>query len=273
MKTIVYTAIMGGYDYLRKQPRTGDDFKAFVDSHIKHAVKPWRIEKKDFSFATDLFTAKWYKMMPHRLFPDCDYSLWMDGNVMMRQSNTVAWLVRKYMAADADIVVFRHLMRNCIYDEASEIITRGMCAKESIYQQVSRYTQEGYPSNYGLTELPVILRRNSKKVNSFNEAWWEEICNYSKRDQISFNYIAHKTGIKINYFPGTIGNNNNFLFRKYLHKCSLQERAYYIVNKALPQIDRVLSYAPPYNKYIRKYAFHTISKIKRAYAYKSKGIH
>ena len=271
MKTIVYTAIIGGYDYLRKQPSTGDDFTAFVDSRIKRAVKPWKMINYDFLFKDFLLTAKWYKMMPHKLFPECDYSLWMDGNVMMKQPETVASLAQKYMG-DADIVVFRHNMRNCIYDEASEIITRGMCVKERIYKQVSKYTQEGYPSNYGLAELPIILRRNSGKVNAFNEAWWEEICNYSQRDQISFGYLAYKMGMKVNYFPGTIGDNNNLLFRKYFHKCSLQKRAYYLANKAIPQIDRVLSYAPPY-KYIRNHASCTFNKINRVCANNSKGIH
>ena len=215
MKTVVYTAITGRYDKLKKGPATGDEFIAFVDSGIKREVPPWKIVTCDVTFHRPVLTAKWYKMMPHKLFPDCDYSLWVDGSVEMREERTVARLVEEYMG-DGEIVLFRHNIRNCIYEEAWECIKKGLDDKSTIYRQVSKYTREGYPSNAGLAEATVLLRKHNRAVNSFNEAWWEEICNHSVRDQISFNFLSQKMGIKVNYFPGTIHGND--LFKKHRHR-------------------------------------------------------
>jgi hypothetical protein len=165
MKTIVYTAIIGGYDRLRKQPQAGDEFKAFVDWRITRAVKPWKIANHKLAFSSDILTAKWYKMMPHKLFPDCDYSLWIDGSVEIIGNHTVSQLVDKYMQ-DADMVAFKHRWRNCIYDEACECIKHRRGDKDAIYRQVNQYTQEGYPSNNGLIEAPVLLRRHNEAVKA-----------------------------------------------------------------------------------------------------------
>ena len=42
------------------------------------------------------------------------------------------------------------------------------------------------------------------------ESWWEEIKYNSKRDQLSFNYVAWKNGLKYNSIPGDIRNNSFF---------------------------------------------------------------
>ena len=46
--------------------------------------------------------------------------------------------------------------------------------------------------------------------------WWEEISSGSKRDQISFDYVARKLNIKINNFPGDI-KKENYLFTRFSH--------------------------------------------------------
>ena len=37
------------------------------------------------------------------------------------------------------------------------------------------------------------------------EKWWEEIKNFSKRDQLSLNYVIWRTGIKIKYISKQFG--------------------------------------------------------------------
>jgi hypothetical protein len=262
MKTIVYTAIIGGYDNLKIEPTTGDEFTAFVDGKIKRAVAPWKIANRDLAFASDPLTARWYKMMPHKLFPGYDYSLWIDGSIEIIGDYTVSQLVEKYMQ-DADMVVFKHRLRNCIYDEAWECIKQGRGDKNAIYRQVNKYTQEGYPSNNGLVEAGILLRRHNEAVKAFNEAWWEEVCNYSTRDQISFDYLAHKMGVKINYFPGTIAN--NILFKKHPHRPSLRKRIYHALNKMIVRIGKIVANrAPRLYKFIKKCELKILTKFKMA---------
>jgi hypothetical protein len=53
-----------------------------------------------------------------------------------------------------------------------------------------------YPKNNGLYELPCSIRKNTEIINKMNLMWWEIICRYSSRDQISLPYVLHKLNIQ-----------------------------------------------------------------------------
>ena len=46
----------------------------------------------------------------------------------------------------------------------------------------------------------MVRKHNKKDCIELMEKWWNEINNYSHRDQLSFNYIVWKLGIKIKYY-------------------------------------------------------------------------
>ena len=50
------------------------------------------------------------------------------------------------------------------------------------------------------------------------EEWWNEIKYYSKRDQLSFNYVAWNQNFNFNYIPGQTRNNTFFSYRKHDNK-------------------------------------------------------
>jgi hypothetical protein len=58
----------------------------------------------------------------------------------------------------------------------------------------------GYPKGKGLSETSAVLRKNTAKIVSFNEAWWSEISRGSRRDQLSFDFLVWKLGIKRRHF-------------------------------------------------------------------------
>ena len=62
--------------------------------------------------------------------------------------------------------------------------------------------QENFPKKYGLYELPVIIRKNTEKIKKLNLRWWEQICRFSSRDQISMPYVLWKTNVDIKILPG-----------------------------------------------------------------------
>ena len=59
-----------------------------------------------------------------------------------------------------------------------------------------------YPKNNGLYELPVRVQRNTKLTQQMGWMWWEQICMFSSRDQISFPFVCHQLGIKPTILPG-----------------------------------------------------------------------
>lgn len=209
--SVVYTAITSGYDaVMDAQYVDGNKFVSFLeDPSVKS--KTWEIKKLDRQSPDDNRCSKIYKVLPHLYFPDYEYSLWIDGNVRLLQS--VQLLIQTFLQ-DADMALFKHPERNCLYAEALTCSERNLDNPTVIARQMDQYKQEGFPSNAGLSECTILLRRHSPLMEKFNQAWWEEICKWSKRDQISFPYVAKKIGIKYNYFPGNLRLNNNFIFTK-----------------------------------------------------------
>ena len=102
---------------------------------------------------------------------------------------------------------------DCIYEEAENLlrlhsIGRHKDDPELIKKQVSGYKKEGYPKHNGLAVTQVLIRKHMEyDVIETMERWWNEIKNNSRRDQLSFNYAAWKTGLEFSYLPGDSRNN------------------------------------------------------------------
>jgi hypothetical protein len=213
---IVYTAIFGNIsDKLHSHPTQSTDvaFLSFLDEQ--------RLKKKSFLNRTKWQThearfknenlrrqARAHKILAHKLFTNCRYSLWLDGclKLVSRNVNTI---MEKHLK-NADICIFRHKKRNCLYDEVKACIQQQKDDENIMLNQVTKYLKEGYPVNNGLAETTALLRRHNKATIEFNEMWWEEIQNGSYRDQLSFNYTAWKLGIAFDYFPGLATYNPYF---------------------------------------------------------------
>lgn len=128
----------------------------------------------------------------------------MDANVSLQ---VPAQLLVDEWLQSADLAVFKHRTRICTYAEAERCMELGLDSKQLISAQMSKYRNEGLPSNIGLPETTVVARRQTARVRQFNEAWWEELDRYSVRDQLGFMYAARASGIEVNFITPT----------KYLH--------------------------------------------------------
>jgi hypothetical protein len=82
---------------------------------------------------------------------------------------------------------------------------------EIMLNQVNKYKIEGYPVHNGLAACTIILRRhNSPEIVKLGEDWWTEIKNNSKRDQLSFNYVAWKNKVSHSVIEGVLWDNTYF---------------------------------------------------------------
>jgi hypothetical protein len=200
MKKVVYSCITGGYDDVPKHKYIDRswDYILFTDNEDlikKGKVFQWVIKPLKFNKLTNVKNARWHKVNAHKLFPDYDYSLWLDACASI-QNKTVFDNIEKFIKQDALLVVPTHYERNCIYDEA-EIIKDWCIDYISIVDaEMEHLKREMYPKNYGLNDTSMLLRRHNK-MKSALDLWWKMIKNYSKRDQLSFNYAMWKNNIKI----------------------------------------------------------------------------
>jgi glycosyltransferase involved in cell wall biosynthesis len=212
----VYTSICGGYDDLKEnQYKTGKaDYIAFIDRSIISDV--WNIKKVFTQFIDPSRQAKIYKILPYLYMPDYEYSIWMDGSVILKTEP--AELIEKYLN-DNDIALFQHHKRDDIYEEyqADEGYRFGSKPYHRqnepgyLYKmQIERYKNEGFPQHSGLFECTIILRKHTEQIKRLCEMWWSEISSYTVCDQHSFIYCIKKLGIKVNTIPGNIFSGEMF---------------------------------------------------------------
>lgn len=167
-------------------------------------------------------TAKQFKILPHVYLPKIpditdkiEYSLWIDGNVRLKVPMQV--LIDKYLK-DTDIAFFKHPLRDCIYQEADTCRRLILDDVFTMELQMRDYKKEGYPEHNGLIDGSIILRRHTPQIEKLNDAWWRQIVKYSRRDQLSFNYVAWKLGIKYTIMDGFNHVYSNEYFESTSHK-------------------------------------------------------
>lgn len=193
MNVKVYTAIFGQYDRIRPY----DGGICFTDK--AQDVEGWEYRVEKYNTMNARLTARQHKCLSH-MFVDAEYTIWHDGNVRLKMKPED--IVERFLPVGYDIATFGHPNRNCIYDEAAEVLRLGYADPEKVDRQMKRYADDGYPSRFGLVETRVVVRRNVQRINQFNVLWWLELKDGACRDQLSFNYVAWKLGIAYNIIPG-----------------------------------------------------------------------
>ena len=155
--------------------------------------------------------ANMYMALSHK-YIDADISLYMAGNIILRDMNLKK--IAKDLLKNKDIAIYKHPKRNCIYKEAASISNKEDPKIMKI--QMDKYRELGYPENNGLVETGMIIRRHTPEVIAFNNAWFAELCLYSKRSQLSFNYVLSLfPDLKVNIIDGNIRKGLFFYQRKH----------------------------------------------------------
>lgn len=194
---VVYTAVSGGYDSLKRPEHLPHDcdFVCFTDDPgLRSDV--WQMRPFDVYHVDPTRMARYVKTHPHVYFPEHEHSIWIDGNLLVQGD------LRPFLDALDDehpFAAFVHPHRDCIYAEADEIVARGGLDDERIVRrQVEAARAEGHPEQHGLIETNVLVRRhNDPRVVALMNAWWKEIDNGSKRDQLSLPVVARRAGFEI----------------------------------------------------------------------------
>jgi hypothetical protein len=216
---VVFTAITGTYDSLKPVNELwarDADFVAFADA----AQGPgWSIRPINVTDPDLCRNAKIFKILSHRFFPDVKYSVWVDGSVAIKSTVPIKDFICENLT-DHDIAFFKNRRRTCVYVEAMACIKAGKDSPDVICRQMQKYWHEGYPRQNGLAECTVLIRRHSDAILQFNNRWYDEICQHSRRDQLSFNYVATKLGLNYSFLDGTILNNPHFAW--YPHMAALR---------------------------------------------------
>lgn len=219
-KVVVYSAVFGGYDSIKEPLYVNDniDYVMFTDQEIPKdsAWRKYEFTERDGElFHYDSYhKSKYVKIHPELFFPDYDYSVWLDGNILI-----VADLLPLVMriSESSFMATFNNPCHDDIYTEARFCVFHDAVSLEEISKQVNDYKHEGFPEHFGMREFSLIIRRHNEKqcIDLMNQ-WWKQLQIYTMRDQISFPFVLWKNGLTIE----TIENLGvNWRWNPRLHCC------------------------------------------------------
>ena len=176
----------------------------------------WEIRPLLFKHEDSARMARFHKTNSDLVLPDTDVTIWIDGTQRIKTDADLAALAKSVLA-NRSIATFRHPVRSCVYEELRACISYRKDLAAVMTTQVERYRKEGYPPNNGLVETACVIRKHTERVKKFNELWWHEIKNGSKRDQLSFNYAVWRLGIDYQIIPGKRTNSHFFQFMPHVN--------------------------------------------------------
>ena len=252
-RVVVYTCLFGAYESLKEPLWSGASpstrFIVFTDDPTLVSVG-WEVCVIHDRLSSSRRTSRLPKILPHLYLPDHEISIYLDASLTLKDISPST--MASECLEDADVAIYKHHKRDCVYDELAICAELGIERPELISWYDSLYSSVGLQRRSGLFENTLIVRRNKPAVNAMNEAWWR---NYKgERDQLSLMPAIAETGVQVQPIrAGRQVRNNKFVeFAKH-HRPALPVKS--------PKIFVFIAYSPPsykqdlgrtYNEYMRQ---------------------
>lgn len=238
---VVYTAVTGSYDNLSPvKKEDGIDYIAFTDQDFSGILpSPWVNIRLPPSRLNNKDLARYCKLNPQKLLPLYEKSLWIDGNIEIK--NSVEELINEVLEHDL-VASYDHWYRDKTEQEFLECALLGHDFILKLRKQYKKYVASGY-SSYNFFENNVIFRKHmNDTVIKMHQLWWQEYINGGKRDQYSFTYASYKMGIKIK----SLGLHDPRVVKKYFDYKS-HSKSKPIKEKILMRINRIILFFYPWD--------------------------
>ena len=162
-KKIIYTANFGDYDEkLRSADEYFNEKENLFDGSVEHL--------------SSRLMAKLYKVLN-----PLNYDIWIDSNLEIFDRKGFEKLF------SGDLCVFKHPFNKTVRDEVNACVGAGYINKKQIENIEKLYKSAGLNIDTTPVYACGIIYR-TKNLKEFNRMWWELICTYSYRDQLTFPY-------------------------------------------------------------------------------------
>jgi len=198
-RVVIYSAVAGNFDKLRNHQYLIDDFDyVLYTDEMVDGLYAWEIRPmKEYYHKLPVRRAKYYKMFPDKLFPEYEYSVWIDGKWEIT-GNDIETRVKQLIEMNAAIACMPHPRRNCIYKEAEICKELNLDNHPLIDRQMAFFHEQGYPEENGLYEMSIMFRKHhALEVKKLMLDWWSIVEDYSSRDQLSFSYCLWKNNFVV----------------------------------------------------------------------------
>ncbi|XP_058214153.1 probable hexosyltransferase MUCI70 [Rhododendron vialii] len=146
------------------------------------------------------------KILTHRLFPQAQYSIWIDGKMELIVDPLLI-LERYLWHGKHTFAIAQHKHHRSIYEEADANKRRKRYARPLIDLHVKIYSYEGMepwsPMKNTISDVPegaIIIREHTALNDLFSCLWFNEVNLFTPRDQLSFGYVVYRLGGVFKFF-------------------------------------------------------------------------
>jgi hypothetical protein len=198
-KYCVYTTLLGNYEKLNEQPVAKDseiDFICFTDN-ADIVSQTWKIIKITPVFPLDSSrSSRLYKIKPHLFLQDYQTSLYIDNSVILKIAPDK--IFKDLLKNEIDAIFIKHSFRETVLDEFIEVLKLNYDYPTIILEQLDNY----YRLNPDLlSQKPlwggfIIRNHNTPSCIDTMEEWLAQVFRFSRRDQLSLNYVLTHTTLK-----------------------------------------------------------------------------
>lgn len=200
-KAVIYTSLTGGYDNLPQYDILDSffDYICFTNDYPDgEKVGQWEVRSIPIEINDKTRLSRYVKLMPHKVFPDYEYSIWFDANLEITDKK-IYEIIKTHISAQKKWCGIKHPTLDCIYQDAKECLKLAKVTYREIVSQVKFLRDEKFPEHFGLFENNVIIRNhNDNSVRNIDEQWWNLYMRFSRRDQMSLFYIFWKNSFEPN---------------------------------------------------------------------------
>ncbi|NCC71252.1 DUF616 domain-containing protein [bacterium] len=202
---VIYTCVAGNYDQIINHSLVNLDYDyiCFTD-HIPENKDDyiWKFRPLQFDKLDHARNNRWHKLHPHLILPEYQESLYLDGNINIKDKAFFKQL-RYFENKNELIRINPHFDRTNIYDEFNECLQTPKDNINLISLQMKKIRESGFDGNYynhHFFENNIILRRHhSSLCKKIMADWWRWIENYSYRDQLSLTYVLWQNNFLVEY--------------------------------------------------------------------------
>lgn len=229
-RRVVYTCITNNYDEIPRHKPKGDfDFICFLDdetlirnedlikvtTEVQYRRAPKLCSPQDIN--------RFIKIRPDNVLGDYDESIYIDGNVRIRED---PFALFQKIPAVTPVALYLQPDRNCAYRELDELVRVGVAKGSAAKRLKSAMKSLGMKNDSGLFEANIIFRsHNDPTCKVLMQIWWNLWkSTVIKRDQPLLAFANHLTANAIihplGYSNLRVGNNPFFYYEGRLHKKS-----------------------------------------------------
>lgn len=196
MSKICFTAIFGQYEELKEPRHVTDDWQYYCFTDQPITSNTWRIIPTNVAdlwhpnigIPKDKWNAKYasrYMKINNPYLHTWDQSFWVDASFRIDVDLNEWWRIN----AKGSFSVPAHPLRDDWWTEAWACIDSKRCDKPTLQAQMEAYKH--IPRHAGVIQSGLLMR--TPESQPLNEAWWDELCKWSTRDQLAFcNLIGHE---------------------------------------------------------------------------------